>query len=130
MIDHERLWSGLTGKDIVKISDIHYLKNGVYSAKSTLFTNWFLFPIKLGRYRIWFLQMYEKLKNADFLDIPFKFELISLGENSVYIVCQTLVWKIRRIWKLFRTYIKRVYFWSVLIDFDCEGNTYAVKISW
>ena len=39
IIDYERLRSGLTGKYIVKISDIHYLKNGVYSAKSTLFTN-------------------------------------------------------------------------------------------
>lgn len=46
MIDYERLWSGLTGRDIVKISGIHYFKNGVYIAKSTLFTNWFLFPIK------------------------------------------------------------------------------------
>lgn len=35
--------------------------------------------------------MYEKLKNADFLDIPFKFEIISLGKNLVYIACQTLV---------------------------------------
>jgi len=41
--------------------------------------------------------MYEKLKNADFLDIPFEFELISLGENLVYIAYKTLVLKIRGI---------------------------------
>lgn len=25
---------------------------------------------------------------------------------------------------------KDVYFWSVLDDFDCGGNTYEVKVSW
>lgn len=39
MKDCERLRNGLTGEYIVENLGIHYLKNGVYIAKSTLFIN-------------------------------------------------------------------------------------------